>query len=192
MHVSIKWAQSFFFTILNYYRCDQCAPGYHQYPSCVPCPCTLAGTLNAACSGICQCKSNVEGRRCDRCKRGHFALHEAHAQGCLECFCNGITDQCEAANFGIEVLEHSEGWKVSDLRGRLLTEPYWSTVTHGITVAEEDMRGLQTYYWQAPDSYIGNHLVAYGLNIKILTSWHTGRGDTAGTATLGPDIVLQG
>ena len=62
-------------------RCDQCAPGFHQYPSCIPCPCTLAGTLNGACSGVCQCKSNVEGRRCDRCKRGHFALHEAHAQG---------------------------------------------------------------------------------------------------------------
>ena len=100
-------------------------------------------------------QANVEGRRCDRCKRGYFSLHEANALGCLECFCNGITDQCEAANFGVEVLEHSEGWKVSDLRGRVLTDPYWSTVTHGITVAEEDMSGLQTYYWQAPDAYIG-------------------------------------
>ena len=53
------------------------------------------------------------------------------------------------------------------------------------------MGGLQTYYWQAPDEYIGNKLVAYGLKIKILTSWHTGRGDTAGTATLGPDIILE-
>ena len=115
---------------------------------------------------------SIKGRRCDRCKRGFFALHEAHSRGCLECFCNGITDQCEAANFGIEVLQHNEGWKVSDLRGRVLTDPYWSTVTHGITVAEEDMRGLQTYYWQAPEAYIGNHLVAYGLqvgcNFKIL------------------------
>ena len=92
-------------------------------------------------------------------------MHEAHARGCLECFCNGITDQCEAANFGIEELQHNEGWKVSDLRGRILTDPYWSTVTHGITVAEEDMRGLQTYYWQAPEAYIGNHLVSYGLQV---------------------------
>ena len=35
-------------------------------------------------------------------------------------------------------------------------------------------------------------MVAYGLNAKILTSWHTGRGDTAGTATLGPELVLEG
>ena len=52
--------------------------------------------------------------------------------------------------------------------------------------------GIETYFWQAPEQYIGNKLVAYGLNIKILTSWHTGRGDTAGTATTGPDIIIEG
>ena len=114
-------------------RCDRCQLGFHNYPSCEPCPCTLAGTLNGVCSGLCTCKSNVEGRRCDRCKRGYFALHENHAQGCLECFCNGITDQCETADLGVELLQHAEGWKVTDLRGRLLVEPYWSTLTNGVT-----------------------------------------------------------
>ena len=59
-------------------------------------------------------------------------------------------------------------------------------------VAEEDMQGIETYFWQAPEQYIGNKLVSYGLRIKILTSWHTGRGDTAGTATNGPDIIIEG
>ena len=172
-------------------RCQQCARGYHQYPDCQPCPCTLAGTLNGACSGLCQCKAHVEGHRCDRCKRGFFALHPSHSEGCLPCFCNGITDQCETADLGVEVLEHSESWKVTDLRGSLVVEPYWSTVTNGITIAEEDMQGLETYFWQAPQEYIGNRLVVYGLKIKIKTSWHTGRGDTAGTSTLGPDIIIQ-
>ena len=134
----------------------------------------------------------MEGRRCDRCKRGYFALHESHAKGCLECFCNGITDQCEVADLGVELLQHAEGWKVTDLRGRLLVEPYWSTLTNGVTVAEEDMQGIETYYWQAPDQYIGNKLVSYGLKIKVMTSWHTGRGDTAGTATSAPDIIIEG
>ena len=49
--------------------------------------------MNGVCSGLCTCKRNVEGRRCDRCKRGFFALYESHSKGCLECFCNGITDQ---------------------------------------------------------------------------------------------------
>ena len=133
----------------------------------------------------------MEGHRCDRCQRGFFALHPSHSEGCLACFCNGITDQCETADLGVEVFEHKENWKVTDLRGSLVVEPYWSTVTNGITIAEEDMQGLETYYWQAPEEYIGNRLVVYGLQIKIKTSWHTGRGDTAGTATLGPDIIIQ-
>ena len=103
---------------------------------------TIAGTMNGVCSGLCTCKRNVEGRRCDRCKRGFFALYESHSKGCLECFCNGITDQCETADLGIELLQHAEGWKVTDLRGRLLVEPYWSTLTNGVTVAEEDMQGI--------------------------------------------------
>ena len=27
-------------------RCDKCEKGYHNFPYCEPCPCTLAGTMN--------------------------------------------------------------------------------------------------------------------------------------------------
>ena len=29
-------------------------------------------------------------------------------------------------------------------------EPYWSTMTSGVTVAEEDMQGVHAYFWEAP------------------------------------------
>lgn len=67
----------------------------------------------------------MAGERCDRCKEGFYALHEANAEGCLECFCYGITNKCSAANLGVEVLQHAEGWKVTDLKGRILVDPYW-------------------------------------------------------------------
>ena len=62
-------------------RCDQCAQGYHGYPNCSPCPCSLSGTLNGICDGECVCKRNVEGTSCDRCKPGYFALHESNPLG---------------------------------------------------------------------------------------------------------------
>ena len=34
-------------------------------------------------------------------------------------------------------------FQVTDLRGRLLVDPYWSTVTNGVTVAGEDMQVSQ-------------------------------------------------
>ena len=109
----------------------------------------------------------------------------------MKCFCYGVATECQAATLGVESLDHSEGWFVTDLKGQFHIEPYWSTVTRGVTIAEEDMRGLETYFWQAPDIYVGNKLVSYGETITIKTSWHTGRGDTAGTSTKGPDIIIQ-
>jgi laminin alpha 1/2 len=173
-------------------KCTQCAKGYHDYPKCATCPCSLAGTLNGECDGQCLCKENVEGARCDRCKPGYYALHEANPKGCLQCFCYGVTAECRAAELGVELIEHAEGWMSTDLRGRIREEPYWSTMTSGVTVAEEDMQGAQTYFWEAPQQYIGNRLVSYGQRIKITTSWHRGRGDTAGYFTKGPDMILVG
>jgi hypothetical protein len=46
-------------------------------------PCTQAGTLNGKCDGDCECKVNVAGDSCDRCKDGFYALHEANPDGCL-------------------------------------------------------------------------------------------------------------
>ena len=54
--------------------CDQCAQGFHGYPNCKPCPCSLAGTLNGVCDGNCVCKQNVKGSKCDKCKLGYFAV----------------------------------------------------------------------------------------------------------------------
>ena len=39
-------------------------------------------------------------------KTGYYALHEANAKGCLQCFCYGITGECRAAELGVEVISH--------------------------------------------------------------------------------------
>jgi len=148
--------------------------------------------MNGECSGDCLCKENVEGRRCDRCKPGYYALHEANAKGCIQCFCYAVTSQCEAASLGIERLEAAEGWRAADLTGAVRVVPYWSALTEGVTVAEEDMRGAATYFWEAPEAYRGDRLVSYGLRMAVRTSWHRGRGDTAGKFTKMPDVVLVG
>ena len=41
-------------------------------------------------------QNNTEGLLCDTCKAGSFYNSEAHATGCLECVCMGITDQCDS------------------------------------------------------------------------------------------------
>lgn len=52
-------------------------------PGCV---CNAEGTVNGGrCddnTGLCQCKMNVEGPRCDRCKRGYYGLSASNPLGC--------------------------------------------------------------------------------------------------------------
>lgn len=82
--------------------CDQCYPGYYQYPKCLrkycvqvfffyrkkgilrlmlfvcfgvlACGCDSHGTNGVTCSneGVCQCKYNFGGDKCDRCRDGFY------------------------------------------------------------------------------------------------------------------------
>ena len=41
-------------------RCDRCALGYRNYPTCEPCPCNRHGSANfATCEEPCQCKVSI-------------------------------------------------------------------------------------------------------------------------------------
>uniref|UniRef100_A0A3Q3JQJ1 Laminin, alpha 1 n=1 Tax=Monopterus albus TaxID=43700 RepID=A0A3Q3JQJ1_MONAL len=86
--------------------CDQCAPGYYGYPACLACGCDVAGTNETFCnttlgvchcqdSGECVCKTGVSGRHCEECVSGWFGLSGENPDGCLQCFCSGLSQDCE-------------------------------------------------------------------------------------------------
>lgn len=64
-------------------------------------------------------QTNVEGRNCDRCRPGTFSLSEKHIEGCLECFCSGVTDTCQQANLyktqiPMQVVDSAHGFTLTD------------------------------------------------------------------------------
>lgn len=87
-------------------QCEMCQPMFYRESHrslrdpCLPCDCDPAGSLdeglcdphdepmNAIVAGTCHCKANVEGRRCDRCKRGYWDFSADNPDGCRECSCN--------------------------------------------------------------------------------------------------------
>lgn len=94
-------------------KCDQCAPGYQPNPrssmdrpdACIRCICDAEGTVNGGrcddSTGSCQCKVNVEGPRCDRCKRGYYGLSASNPLGCTKCSCSSdgsLSDICDPVN----------------------------------------------------------------------------------------------
>ncbi|XP_007897758.2 laminin subunit beta-3 [Callorhinchus milii] len=83
-------------------NCETCKPFFYRGPqrdvtafdTCIPCECDRSGSLSGGMcdqqTGRCQCKENVEGQRCDRCKAGFYALSSSNPQGCRGCSCSWI------------------------------------------------------------------------------------------------------
>uniref|UniRef100_A0A8C9VHC6 Laminin, beta 2-like n=1 Tax=Scleropages formosus TaxID=113540 RepID=A0A8C9VHC6_SCLFO len=87
-------------------NCEMCKPFYYQDPvrdirdPAVSCGCDPVGSLDGGVcdsytdpdggmiAGQCQCKQNVKGARCDRCKEGFFGLSQNDPQGCQPCNCD--------------------------------------------------------------------------------------------------------
>ncbi|GIX96619.1 laminin subunit alpha-2 [Caerostris extrusa] len=110
-------------------NCDSCDIGFKNYPRCEPCPCHSAGTIGAVCEGDCVCKTHVEGSRCDRCSQGFYHLSADNPDGCSQCFCFGMSDECTESDWGVTIL-YSYG---SDL-----------TFTLSYVVARGDTSGTYT------------------------------------------------
>ncbi|XP_071790086.1 usherin-like isoform X2 [Asterias amurensis] len=102
-------------------QCDTCRPGYFNLQSnnpqgCDDCGCQEAGTVggDTIChqtTGICTCKTNVIGEKCDRCNYGFFNLSASNPEGCQRCscspiggsspYCNPVTGSCQC-NVGVQ------------------------------------------------------------------------------------------
>ncbi|KAK6631889.1 hypothetical protein RUM44_006919 [Polyplax serrata] len=89
-------------------RCDTCDNGYYNFPFCKACDCEFGGTLNETCDattgrcrcdnhGVCRCKPNVIGKKCDTCKSGTFGIQAENPNGCTACFCFGRSASCTQA-----------------------------------------------------------------------------------------------
>lgn len=44
-------------------------------------------------------QAQVEGLTCSQCRPHHFHLSASNPQGCLPCFCMGVTQQCASSSY---------------------------------------------------------------------------------------------
>ncbi|XP_057345251.1 laminin subunit alpha-2 isoform X1 [Manis pentadactyla] len=75
--------------------CELCADGYFgdavDAKNCQPCRCNVNSSFSEIChakTGQCECRPNVQGRRCDECKPETFGLQSG--RGCMPCNCNSF------------------------------------------------------------------------------------------------------
>ncbi|XP_062871277.1 basement membrane-specific heparan sulfate proteoglycan core protein isoform X2 [Trichomycterus rosablanca] len=196
-------------------RCESCAPGYTGNPeygqSCTTgagnliCQsCDQKGSEGCSSNGACRCKTNVEGPSCSSCKPGTFYLGAANKDGCLACFCMGVTQQCSSSSLYRDVV--STVFTPGNTQGfALVNRQRSSRINSGFSVELSidgsqlsytafDQQSHEPHYWQLPSAYQGNKVSAYGGKLKYTITYVPGpRGtpiDDVDVQILGNDILL--
>ncbi|XP_026092563.1 basement membrane-specific heparan sulfate proteoglycan core protein-like isoform X5 [Carassius auratus] len=182
-------------------RCERCAPGYVGDPiqpngKCVfstsP-KCDNRGTINPI-SQPCYCKANVVGALCDECKNGAFNLAAENPEGCLQCFCMGVTKQCASSTWSRNQVRGGVNGQLFTLSNAANTR----TISEGITqrasteVVYRSFTSIPNdiYYWVLPQNFRGDKVTAYGGELQYRMHYET----QARSLVIDrqPDVVLQG
>ncbi|XP_077368177.1 basement membrane-specific heparan sulfate proteoglycan core protein isoform X9 [Festucalex cinctus] len=183
-------------------RCEKCAPGYQGNPllpneKCVPNPnqikCDNRGSISSS-SRPCSCKNYVAGAVCDECKPGFFHLSGNNPEGCLRCFCMGVTKQCA-----------SSSWSRDQVRGGVNGQLFTLTnsgntraISEGISQkgpSEVVYRSFSSipndvYYWVLPETFRGDKVTAYGGELRYTVRFEPLQRSLKIDGQ--PDVVLQG
>ncbi|KAK5864268.1 hypothetical protein PBY51_001222 [Eleginops maclovinus] len=178
-------------------RCEKCAPGYQGNPllpngKCIRVQgskCDSRGSISSS-SSPCSCKNNVAGALCDKCKAGFFHLSD-RAEGCLRCFCMGVTKSCSSSTWSRDQVRGSgQQFSLSNSRNT-------DTITEGVSqrgseVSYRAFSGLPSdvYYWLLPPSFRGDKVTAYGGELRYTLRFEPLQRSLAIDGQ--PDVVLQG
>nr|XP_054952810.1 basement membrane-specific heparan sulfate proteoglycan core protein isoform X2 [Pan paniscus] len=195
-------------------HCERCAPGYYgnpsqgqpcqrdsQVPGPIGCNCDPQGSVSSQCdaAGQCQCKAQVEGLTCSHCRPHHFHLSASNPDGCLPCFCMGITQQCASSTYTRHLI--STHFAPGDFQGFALVNPQRNSRLTGEFTVEPVPEGAQlsfgnfaqlgheSFYWQLPETYQGDKVAAYGGKLRYTLSYTAG---PQGSPLSDPDVQITG
>ncbi|KAM9751596.1 basement membrane-specific heparan sulfate proteoglycan core protein isoform 3-T3 [Menidia menidia] len=183
-------------------RCEKCAPGYQGNPllpngKCVPSQaltkCDDRGTVRSS-SNPCSCKNNVAGALCDQCRPGFFHLSEANPDGCLPCFCMGVTKQCASSTWSRDQVRGGVNGQLFSLSNsantRILTQGISQRGSSEVVYRSFSSVPKDVYFWVLPESFRGDKVTAYGGELRYTLLFEPAQRSPAVDGQ--PDVVLQG
>ncbi|XP_041563042.1 basement membrane-specific heparan sulfate proteoglycan core protein isoform X19 [Drosophila elegans] len=161
-------------------------PGNHTFDCDVYCD--SHGTY-ACRDNYCQCKTNVIGDQCNECRPGTYGLSPENPDGCKECYCSGVSNQCRSASLyrqQIPVDFILNAPLITDDNGDILDtqnlEPDLASnmYTYSHTSYTEK-------FWSLRGSVLGNQLLSYGglLSYTLVV-------ESFGNYAPGQDVILIG
>ncbi|XP_068997552.1 basement membrane-specific heparan sulfate proteoglycan core protein isoform X4 [Embiotoca jacksoni] len=181
-------------------RCEKCAPGYQGNPllpngKCLSNQnsCDNRGTISSS-SRPCSCKNNVAGGLCDECKPGFFHLSDANPEGCLRCFCMGVTKQCGSSTWNREQVRGGVNGQLFSLSNsantKSISEGFSQRGSSEIVYHSFNRITSDIYYWVLPQSFRGDKVTAYGGELRYTVRFEPYQRSLVIDGQ--PDVVLQG
>ncbi|KAK2578017.1 hypothetical protein KPH14_008439 [Odynerus spinipes] len=166
--------------------CERCEPGYEGDATrgtptdCIrrgdtqQCRCNEAGSRSLTCyGGRCECKRNVEGPECNRCRPATFGLSAENIDGCNECYCSGVTKQCHESSLYIQqipiwIYDSHHGFTLTDaMRQDVIDDGFELNVAmNEIGYRYPDNRSRRLF-WSLPPIFTGNQVKSYGGNLTL-------------------------
>ncbi|KAJ0183614.1 hypothetical protein K1T71_000037 [Dendrolimus kikuchii] len=190
-------------------HCDDCKPGYERdyNGNCVRtenntpgyCRCDPRGVDPVSpcdSDGNCICKANVEDSTCDDCRPGTFGLDTDNPQGCISCYCSGVTNECHEGSHYTRVPMAAPifgpnygGYTLMDLNAETVLNDHFLPVPD-----KSELTYVFSFppnvdlYWSLP-VFPGNRVLSYS---GILSLKQEFRSDSSAMSEPGTDIVLVG
>nr|XP_042896680.1 basement membrane-specific heparan sulfate proteoglycan core protein [Parasteatoda tepidariorum] len=188
-------------------RCERCGPGYDGNPNVPGGSCRVHGGLQcdpvgsltpdpSRNTGLCQCKHQVTGARCDQCKPHTFHLNSDSPLGCIDCFCMGITETCSSSSWYRDELMLSftgsnEGVSLTNiLRSYNINQNLLvDSRNKELVFRNFATQPTQTYYWKMPQSFLGDKVTAYGGRLNYTVMYIPG---SRADPNIDPDVQIMG
>ncbi|XP_071944831.1 basement membrane-specific heparan sulfate proteoglycan core protein-like [Antedon mediterranea] len=190
--------------------CENCAPGFTKdnRGECVrsgSCDCNLDGSISNDCqidsrgdipTSSCPCKQFVTGDKCDECSRSYFNLASSNPDGCLKCFCMGITPDCTSSTYYRQRNYLRFPNSVNPAGTRLVNSDqsasYDGPFSINVAANEINFNGFEnlqpdTYYWKLSSRFLDNQLTAYGGKLRFTINYRIG--SQGGIQSQDPEVL---
>uniref|UniRef100_A0A7E4VZA7 Basement membrane proteoglycan n=1 Tax=Panagrellus redivivus TaxID=6233 RepID=A0A7E4VZA7_PANRE len=191
--------------------CEDCAPGYERsghgpyLGTCVPvrstpppqraCPPGAISPI-AGYDGSCECKPNLSGPNCDQCAASTFNYKPQSPQGCLKCFCSGVTNQCRSSSYrrAETSIDYRRGDQdqleisIADVNSPWTPQTQPDVYDRAINFGRFDEARGQTLYWKLPAKFLGDKVTSYGGKLSYTFKYSGNGNQNNGDA----DVILKG
>ncbi|EPQ04909.1 Basement membrane-specific heparan sulfate proteoglycan core protein [Myotis brandtii] len=140
-------------------------------------------------------QNNVVGRLCNECITGSFHLSGRNPEGCLKCFCMGVSRQCTSSSWSrAQVHGSSEApsqFSLTNAAGTHTTSMGISSPSPGELVFSSFHSLLSgPHFWNLPSCFRGDKVTSYGGELRFTVTQQPQPGSLP--LHRQPLVVLQG